>query len=106
MTAPPIARTDTCSYWLALALSPQLGPARARKLAQHFGGAISTFHRPLTELEAAGLHAATAQAIFGGQALASAEEELVRAAAAGAQVHGDVDAGQASRLRPRERVAV
>jgi len=28
------------------------------------------------------------------------------AAAAGAQVHGDVDAGQASRLRPRERVAV
>ena len=86
MSAPPIARTDTAVYWLALALAPQLGPARARKLAQHFGGATSVFHRSLTELEAAGLHAATAQAIFGGKALASAEEELVRAAAAGAQV--------------------
>jgi DNA processing protein len=86
MTAPAPARNEAAVYWLALALAPRLGPARARKLAQHFGNAGDIFHRSLTELEAAGLHAATAQAIFGGASLAAAEEEFVRAAAAGARV--------------------
>jgi DNA processing protein len=86
MSATANVRSDAAVYWLALAMAPQLGPARARKLAQHFGTASDVFHRSLTELEAAGLHAATAQSIFGGTALAAAEEELVRAAAAGARV--------------------
>lgn len=86
MSAPAPVRSEAAVYWLALALAPQLGPARARKTAQHFGSASAVFHCSLTELEAAGLHAATAQSIFGGQALAAAEEELVRAAAAGAHV--------------------
>ena len=92
MTTSVSTRTDTAVYWLALALTPQLGAGRARKVAEHFGGATAVFHASLTELEAAGLHAASAQAIFGGQALAAAEEELVRATAAGANL---VDLGHA-----------
>ena len=86
MSASAPVRSEAAVYWLALTLAPQLGPSRGRRIAQHFGGATAVFHRSLTELEGAGLHAATAQAIFGGQALAAAEEELVRAASAGAQV--------------------
>jgi DNA processing protein len=74
------------AHWLALAMTPQLGPGRARKLAIRFGGVENAMHASLTALEGAGLHAASAQAIFNGHSLAAAEEELVRAAAAGAQV--------------------
>jgi DNA processing protein len=84
--AAPSRATDTAVYWLALVHTPQLGPLRARRLVQRFGTVGDVFHASLTELEAAGIHAASAQAIFGGQSLAAAEEELVRAAAAGAQI--------------------
>ena len=77
---------ESAVYWLALALTPQLGPMRSRRLVQKFGSLERAFHAPLTELEAAGLHAVSAQAIFHGTSLSAAEEELVRAAAAGAQV--------------------
>jgi DNA processing protein len=73
-------------HWVALAMTPQLGPGRARKLAERFGGVTNAMHASLTALEGAGLHAASAQAIFNGHSLAAAEEELVRAAASGAQV--------------------
>ena len=79
-------------YWLALALTPTLGLVRARRAAEHFDGAAAVFRASLTELEAAGLPAAAAQSIFGGKSLAAAEEELVRAAAAGAEVLGYSDA--------------
>jgi len=82
----PSRTTESAVYWLALALTPQLGPMRSRRLVQKFGSLERAFHAPLTELEAAGLHAASAQAIFHGTSLSAAEEELVRAAAAGAQV--------------------
>ena len=73
-------------HWVAMAMTPQLGPGRARKLAERFGGVANAMHASLTALEGAGLHAASAQAIFNGHSLAAAEEELVRAAASGAQV--------------------
>src|SRR6266404_5567184 len=82
----PSRAPDSTVYWLALALTPLLGPIRARRLVHKLGGIDRVFHTSLTELEAAGLHAPSAQAIFGGQSLAAAEEELVRATAAGAQV--------------------
>lgn len=72
--------------WLALALTPGLGPTRARKLVAHFGSVDKVFDASLTELEAAGMMAASAQSIALGRSLESANEELVRAASAGAHV--------------------
>jgi DNA processing protein len=72
--------------WLALALTPSLGPIRARKLTEHFGGIDAVFNASLTELEAAGLRAESAQSIALGKSFEAAEEELMRAASAGAQI--------------------
>src|SRR5436305_5667983 len=64
--------------WLALAMTPQLGPTRARRLRDHFGGVEQVFRASLTELEAAGLHAASAQSIHNRDCVGLAEEELLR----------------------------
>ena len=71
---------------MALALTPGMGPGRTRRLVDQLGGIENVFHATLTELEAAGVRAVSAQAIATGKALADAEEELVRAAAIGAHV--------------------
>lgn len=72
--------------WLALALTPGLGPGRARRIAENFGGIENVFQASLTELEASGMPAAAAQTIATGKSLALAEEELIRATATGAQI--------------------
>ncbi len=72
--------------WLALLLTPGLGPTRSRHLVEHFGSIWRVFRASLTELEAAGLPAPAAQAIGTGKSLEAAEQELVRASAAGAQI--------------------
>ena len=74
------------SYWLALSLTPGLGPTRGRKLVQHFGAPEKIFHASLTELEAVGLLAVSAQAIATGTSLAKAEEEIGKANAVGAKI--------------------
>ncbi len=72
--------------WLALSLTPGLGATRGRHLVEHFQSVTNVFRASLTELEAAGLPAAAAQAIGTGKSLEAAEQELVRAASAGAQI--------------------
>ena len=72
--------------WLALSLTPGLGPTRSRHLAEHFQSVANVFHASLTELEAAGLPAPAAQAIGTGKSLEAAEQEMVRAASAGVQL--------------------
>jgi len=72
--------------WLALALTPTLGPSRARRLVEHFEGVENIFRASLTELEAAGLQAAAAQSLATGKSQELAQEEMVRAAAAGAHI--------------------
>ncbi|MGH9554632.1 MAG: DNA-processing protein DprA [Terriglobales bacterium] len=72
--------------WLALALTPAVGPTRARRLVEHCGGIVQVFRASLTELEAAGLQAVSAQALATGKSIELAQEEMVRAAAAGAQI--------------------
>jgi len=86
-------------YWLALALTPSLGAVRARKLAEHFGGVDQVFRASLTELEAAGLRAEAAQSIALGKSIALAEEEAVRAAAAGAEIVSFDDSAYPTLLR-------
>ncbi len=73
-------------HWLALALTPSLGPSRCRRLVEHFGNTNAVFRASLTELEAAGLQAVAAQSIALGKSAELAQEEMVRAASVGAQI--------------------
>src|SRR5689334_13633479 len=74
------------TYWLALSLTPGLGPTRGRKLVERFGSAANVFHASLTELEAAGLMAMSAQSIATGASLTKAEEEETKARTVGAKI--------------------
>ena len=68
--------------WVALASTPGLGAGRARRLVEYFGGIEALFHASLTELEATGIQAISAQALGTGRSLELAHEELDRANAA------------------------
>ena len=72
--------------WLALALTPRLGPTRARRLAEHFGGVGNIFKASLTELEATGIQTVSAQSLGTGQSMELAQDEMGRVAAFGVSV--------------------
>ena len=67
---------------LALALTPQLGPTRVRRLFERIPRLEDIFRATLTELEATGLPAASAQSIALGGSLREADEELKKLAKA------------------------
>ena len=69
--------------WLAISLTPGLGPTKARKLAEHFGSAEAVFRASLTELEATGIQIVSAQSLATGKSQELAREEIAQAAAAG-----------------------
>jgi len=71
--------------WLALSLTPAMGPIRGHRLAQRFGDIERIFVASLTELEAAGLPAVSAQSIALGTSYSLAEEEFMKAPAMAAQ---------------------
>lgn len=73
--------TSNTIYWLALSLTPGLGPTRGRKLVSHFPHPQDIFHASLTELEGLRLQAQSAQAIALGKSLELATEELSKASA-------------------------
>jgi len=52
--------------WLALTLTPGLGPTRSRRLVEFFGTVDRVFSASLTELEASGLPVQSAQALATG----------------------------------------
>src|SRR5262249_994887 len=68
-------------YWLALSLTPGLGPTRGRKLVERFGNIQDIFQASLTELEAENLQAQAAQHIALGKSLELAHDEFAKAAA-------------------------
>jgi DNA processing protein len=72
--------------WLALSLSPALGPKRILDAMREFGTASRLFALSLTELEGLRFPAETAQFIFDGKARRAAEEEWERVAAQGASI--------------------
>ena len=72
--------------WLALSLTPQLGPTRGRRLVEHFGEIRRVFHASLTELEGAGLPAVAAQSIALGKSMEEAENEFAKTSEAGAKI--------------------
>jgi DNA processing protein len=78
--------SETSMQWLALALTPGLGPTKARRVIEFFGSVQALFRASLTELEAAGLRAVSAQSLGTGRSMEMAQDELGKAAAAGAQI--------------------
>src|ERR1051326_8320864 len=84
--APASAGISNNIYWLALSLTPGVGPTRGRKLVERFSTIQDVFHASLTELEAENLQAHSAQHIALGKSLELAHDEIAKAAAANAQI--------------------
>ncbi len=85
--------------WLAISLTQGLGPTKARKLVEHLGGAEAVFRASLTELEATGIHAVSAQSLATGKSAELAREEIAKAAAAGVTIVSMDDPSYPPRLK-------
>ena len=85
-SAPQNSIDEDRLAWLALALSPALGPKRILDAMQELGTASRLFGLSLTDLEGLRFPAETAQFIFDGKARRAAEEEWERVAAQGASI--------------------
>jgi DNA processing protein len=85
--------------WMALTLTPGMGPTRIWKAMNRLGAAERLFEASLTELEGLGMPAAAAQFAFEGKARAAAEDEMKRTAEAGGTVLTPEDAEYPDRLR-------
>jgi DNA processing protein len=87
---PTLAAANSTSQeatcWLALALTPALGPTRTRKLVEHFGSPARVLQASLTELEGTGMLAVSAQSIATGKSLDLAQQECGKASEAGARI--------------------
>ena len=62
--------------WMALALTPGMGPTRIARAIGRLGAAERVFEASLTELEGAGMPAHSAQFVADGRARGAAEKEL------------------------------
>ena len=69
--------------WLALALTPEMGPTRIARAMARLESAERLFEASLTELEGLGMPARAAQFVADGRARAAAEDEAKRVAQAG-----------------------
>jgi len=85
--------------WLAISLTPGLGPTKARKLAEHFGSAEAVFRASLTELEATGIQVVSAQSLATGKSQELAREEIAQAATAGVELISLDDPSYPPRLK-------
>jgi DNA processing protein len=85
--------------WLALVLTPGMGALRTKRAMDRLGTAERVFEASLTELEGAGLPAASAQFVSSGRALAAAESETQRVKEAGGFLLAFEDAAYPERLR-------
>jgi DNA processing protein len=85
--------------WMALMLTPGMGPTRIWKAMGRLGAAERLFEASLTELEGLGMPAAAAQFVFEGKARAAAEDEMKRTVEAGGSVLTPEDEAYPERLR-------
>ncbi len=97
VAAAPASRQGV--YWLALSLTPGLGPTRIKKLIEQYGTAERVFEATLTELEATGMRAISAQSIATGKSLELAQQECEKAAEAGARIISLSDPEYPTRLQ-------
>jgi DNA processing protein len=96
---PPISVGAHTREWLAITLTPGLGPTRSRRLVELLGSIEAVFRATLTELEATGIPTASAQALGTGRSLELAHEELVKASTAGTQLLAVDDPSYPANLR-------
>ncbi|HSS97966.1 MAG TPA: hypothetical protein VLK33_13090, partial [Terriglobales bacterium] len=80
---PPINTGAHTREWLAITLTPGLGPTRSRRLVEFMGGIEAVFRATLTELEATGIPSVSAQSLGTGRSLELAHEEQIKASASG-----------------------
>ena len=85
--------------WLAISLTPGLGPTKSRKLVEHFGSPEAVFRASLTELESTGIQAVSAQSLATGKSAELAREEIANAAAADAILLSMDDSSYPPRLK-------
>ena len=90
-TATTVDQPGTASFeerhgWLALALTPGVGPRRILHAVERAGSAARVLHLPLTELEGLQLPAQSAQFISSGEAGHAADQELEKLAGTGATI--------------------
>ena len=91
--------SETSMQWLALALTPGLGPTKARRVIEFFGSVQALFRASLTELEAAGLRAISAQSLGTGRSMELAQDEVGKVAAADARIVSLDDPGYPTQLK-------
>ena len=85
--------------WLALALTPGMGPTRIWRAMERLGSAKKVLEATLTELECAGMPASAAQFVFDGRARAAAVEEMKRVTEAGVTLLTPDDEAYPERLK-------
>jgi DNA processing protein len=84
--------------WLALHLTDGLGPKRIFAAVEKLGAAEAVFRSPLTALEATGMPAISAQALFDGSSRRKAVEEWKRTLEVGAKILTPGDGSYPERL--------
>ncbi|MGC2582636.1 MAG: DNA-processing protein DprA [Acidobacteriaceae bacterium] len=85
--------------WVALAMTPGLGPRRILRAVERYGSAARVLALPLTELEGLQFPAQAAQFIDTGEAGKAADEELAKVAATSATLMTYHDEAYPERLR-------
>jgi len=91
-------REEARLAWLALVLTPQMGPTRTARAVRRLGAAERIFRASLTELESVGLPAEAAQFVFEGRAREAAIGEAARVAEQQAVLLTPEDAAYPERL--------
>src|SRR5277367_1700998 len=94
-----VVREQARMAWMALTLTPGMGPTRIWKAMNRLGAAERLFEASLTELEGLGMPAQSAQFVFEGKARAAAEDEMKRVTEAGGTVLTPEDEAYPERLR-------
>jgi DNA processing protein len=95
-----LSRVDLAKMsWMALTLTPGMGPTRIWKAMGRLEAAERLFEASLTELEGLGMPATAAQFVFEGKARAAAEDEIKRTLESGGSVLTPEDEAYPERLR-------
>ena len=94
-----VVREQARLAWVALTLTPGMGPTRIWKAMNRLGAAEQLLEASLTELEGTGMPAQSAQFVFEGKAKAAAEDELKLVAEAGGSILTPEDEAYPERLR-------
>jgi DNA processing protein len=99
ITCTPPSTTESALAWLAMALTPGLGPRRIHRAVRGMRDAAELFRLPLTGLEALQIPAASARFIAEGKARQAAEQEWQQICDGGCSLMTFADADYPERLR-------